>query len=967
MSKLYPPTLSNIIPAFYHQGSGVEITVPFTPSKVVGPNSVIGFSLLFKTVANNRLLYTYSTPVNKWDQVANTVTFNIVDAPSQSGVQAWNPDNKLKVGQYYKVQLAYIDVDGVVGHYSNVGTIKFTAKPTVAIEGLSAEKTNTRQTSYVGLYTPPYNDPLEKVYSYTFNVYNEFGALYYSSGELIHNAYKDTSIDRSTTDEFVFGTSLPMNQTFFISYCVTTINGLKESSPKYRIMDTNTVAPEAKVDVIAESNYEHGYVRVQLRSQTDEYGKESAIIGAFILTRGSDKDNFNNWEIVYRFQLNGDLPSSWQWKDFTVEQGCQYKYALQQYNNYLYSDRIESNVVTADFEDFYLYDGERQLRLAFNPKISSFKTTLAEQKIDTIGGQYPYFVRNGRMSYKEFPVSGLLSYLTDSEELFCSQMEISSPDAHTELTSDNITTERLFKLKVLDWLNNGKPKLFKSATEGNYIVRLLNVSLTPNDTLGRMVHVFQATAYEIDEFSYDALVKHGFLSVALLKEVSTTRWDSVDINRETPLNSNLLVITPATSLTISDVYPGTSFNITLSGSNDSLNIVVGSTGMYKIDLSDNVKIESVTLPTPYTQSGGLITYSYSSEAQNVFDSIVESEISDCIFNQYTGEQLDIIGDIEEAFDYTEDGVTVSVQGLRTTLLKFNYLRFYKREVYDLYCANDATVFTRVDSVSDATSYDQYQAKYTTLFEKSGNGVALSKKWQSGMTYYRVKSSANFYWDEACTNVISAAGYKESCLYRVHTPHGIWYLDRREDQPDRWYENCEFKIIVDNNTTSNIDITDTGGCEIPSDVSINALYISNGVICECSYITKTLVYNVEMYSAEQAEAFKELRQAKYDYLLYWNRYLSLLRASIVENNQGLYTWDSSDSSRPKFKFTSPLDGKQYTITKHRDYFVDEGPKTIAQIKTKINSWRNYYLIYKFDYLSQLYKELKAIKGGNVIDD
>jgi len=41
------------------------------------------------------------------------------------------------------------------------------------------------------------------------------------------------------------------------------------------------------------------------------------------------------------------------------------------------------------------------------------------------------------------------------------------------LTGENIKGERYFKLKVLDWLTNGKIKLFRSATEGNYLVRLI--------------------------------------------------------------------------------------------------------------------------------------------------------------------------------------------------------------------------------------------------------------------------------------------------------------------------------------------------------------------------------------------------------------------------------------------------------------------------------------------------------------
>jgi hypothetical protein len=87
-----------------------------------------------------------------------------------------------------------------------------------------------------------------------------------------------------------------------------------------------------------------------------------------------------------RFSLHGQQPSRTLWKDFTVEQGIHYQYALQQYNaNGLTSDRIVSSIVYANFEDSYLYDGERQLKIKFNPKVSNFKNTIMEAKIDTIG------------------------------------------------------------------------------------------------------------------------------------------------------------------------------------------------------------------------------------------------------------------------------------------------------------------------------------------------------------------------------------------------------------------------------------------------------------------------------------------------------------------------------------------------------------------------------------------------------
>jgi hypothetical protein len=63
-------------------------------------------------------------------------------------------DIKLSIGQYYKIQLAFIDANGVVGYYSSVGVFKYTAKPTIYIEGLSGEETknNGNLYTYIGVY-----------------------------------------------------------------------------------------------------------------------------------------------------------------------------------------------------------------------------------------------------------------------------------------------------------------------------------------------------------------------------------------------------------------------------------------------------------------------------------------------------------------------------------------------------------------------------------------------------------------------------------------------------------------------------------------------------------------------------------------------------------------------------------------------------------------------------------------------
>jgi hypothetical protein len=55
--------------------------------------------------------------------------------------------------------------------------------------------------------------------------------------------------------------------------------------------------------------------------------------------------------------------------------------------------------------------------------VSSFKNTILESKMDTIGGQYPFFFRNGNVKYKEFPISGLISALMDDNGDFMSGVQ----------------------------------------------------------------------------------------------------------------------------------------------------------------------------------------------------------------------------------------------------------------------------------------------------------------------------------------------------------------------------------------------------------------------------------------------------------------------------------------------------------------------------------------------------------------
>ena len=99
--------------------------------------------------------------------------------------------------------------------------------------------------------------------------------------------------------------------------------------------------------------------------------------------------------------------------------------------------------------------------------------------------------------------------------MFINNIELGLSDTDvrtTNLDRSNVTIERKFRKAVMDWLTDGKPKLFRSPTEGVYMLRIMNVSLSPENTLGRMLYSFSATGYEIAESDIETLVETKFFN-----------------------------------------------------------------------------------------------------------------------------------------------------------------------------------------------------------------------------------------------------------------------------------------------------------------------------------------------------------------------------------------------------------------------------------------------------------------------
>ena len=124
MAQLYPPIISGTLPAFYLDNSNldrtIKITVPFTMNRAVSPKQIKGFALKIKTVQNSNYLYTALTydTINYKLEDSSYVTFIL--KTSNNSEERELLLKTLKVGLFYKLQIAYIDQDNQIGNYSSV-------------------------------------------------------------------------------------------------------------------------------------------------------------------------------------------------------------------------------------------------------------------------------------------------------------------------------------------------------------------------------------------------------------------------------------------------------------------------------------------------------------------------------------------------------------------------------------------------------------------------------------------------------------------------------------------------------------------------------------------------------------------------------------------------------------------------------------------------------------------------------
>lgn len=1015
-NKLYPPIIKSVLPAFYKESNTFTIKIPFTMNKMVGINNVTAMFLRLKTVQTNQMKLCVSTKIFNLEQ--GIVTFIIENADTYD----------LTPGVFYKAQLAYwYNEDAnkepnitTAGYFSTVGIIKYITKPKVEIANLSAGVVNRYNNRFLGVYSQDAEngDISEKVYSYCFTITDEDNNIYLTSGTQLHNVNNDVN-SWSSEDEFVTHKSLILGQVYCLQYTITTINGLELASPLYYIMEDVSIDMWKHIDVLPELNYDEGYIQINFQGPIDDYVDletrqhwyitEVPCTGLFLLSRASAQDDYTIWHDIARFSLTNTKPSTHSEYDFTIEQGITYKYRLQQYNTSgVYSNPVYSKEIYADFEDMFLYDGVRQLKVRFNPKVSSFKVDIPEQKLETIGSKYPFIFRNGNVYYHEFPISGLISYQLDEAKLFLNADEIDDGNIleqntitslyyqkipqnqirlNRDLTSDNLMSERYFKLAVLNWLTNGEVKLFRSPGEGNYLVRLLNTSMTPNDTLGRMLHTFNTTAYEIDDLTYNNLLKYNLISAASpevqLRHYITTEFSITDKNetgKEIYKNNGDDIIY---TFEVNDCMPGDSFDIIyVDKSIPKDTITIGVTGSYKFVGNGNI-IGSIIFHSPNKPTyPHYITLEMYQLQQSYFDLIANVNSQSIVARTFYGENRDIInlpvGDNShnlQPFDTINQLLGAKMDAYKIKLKNVELLHVRAREIIPLYRWQETPTSPFIYATTPfGVGYPLEELQTLTTGPVSDNAKMLSQ-----FAIFKVYTYTNEQKPSDVPHLINNITadnqdvydvqlYNEDELYYEMYPNWefTFYWDPLLPS-NKWNlgttkPDTRFAInkIKESNEFDYIDLSREREITLYDLGQIPYLYLGNGVMAEVTMRIQVIDYTIEdtntivktakqLYLAARKQIFEDYNTrigAEEDEWVQYNTYLtnlSLLEQAeneLTELNSAIQILEglTQDPEVQNLQLVNNFTDAKNTVNTYRIDFVDywnniiNRPATITNLET-----------------------------------
>lgn len=538
-NNLYPPIIDTYMPAFIYKVTQEGCRVYFSIS-VYNSLSEINTNAIQVIVqdqnTNQSMLAEDIYPSGiklaqlkiDTEEGQNKYYINILPSDMQGGT--------FLLGQYYKVQIRFTlasistpekdEIDSWISNnfasfseWSTVTLIKPISAPILTINNFDQQADSIYLTStdltISGKITFEEEDDDETLTSYRISLYDTNENLLTTSGDIYADPYKKEN-------EIYYQLKYPVetNVDYILGFQILTRNLYSwPTEQRFNFSVDEVIYHDFVGTITAEPDNLGGRIKINVISEKQE---DTELKYNVIIRRSSSRDNFKVWEDIKVTNVSGLEDLDYTWYDYTAEPGVWYKYcAMTQNTSGFRSKSIQTeSPVIINPEDIFLTAEGKQLKVRFDPNISSFSHHVAESKIDTIGSQYPFFYRNDKVNYRTFSLSGTISHFMDIRQnlMQSSKKDLygQNYDLYQQYNQDNRITlfnddifEREFRKNVIDFLYKNNVKLFRSATEGNILVKLMDISFTPNITLHRHIYSFSCTAYQVDACNISNYIKYN--------------------------------------------------------------------------------------------------------------------------------------------------------------------------------------------------------------------------------------------------------------------------------------------------------------------------------------------------------------------------------------------------------------------------------------------------------------------------
>lgn len=576
---IYPPIVNFAMPAFDFKKS---IKVYFAISTYNSLDEIAQAQVTVRYQTNNA----NALNISKYPNKIKTCSITEVSPTSDAAIAATaaryyitlNPGDliggKFDPKMIYKVQIrlstkewtddtSISNLSSTASQWSTVCLLKPIEIPDFIITELEQEQQLGSDSSVSTILAT-----LEPDFTGVFIPVSQTQSLKYWSMQLYDSAKKnllaDTGQQASNSYEanngrLAFQAHLPYQmsdgETYKLVFKIETKNGYTASKTySFTAVSYATGAIDGTLSLQIDEN--DGYAKVKLS------GNGTVVHMNVTLRRTSSKSGFTIWEDIGNKTFENSV-LDWDYYDFSIESGVFYQYGAQSRDSRgRRSAMIKSTQEMGEFEDAFLTQhGESlsdviQLKIRYDMNISNSIVNIGQAKTDTIGSKYPFVRRNGNMYYHSFPFSFLITALTDDKQIFATEKQLrdNQVDLYMVARGDNplsvysghydYTYQREFREKVEAFLYDNKVKLFRSLTQGNMLIKLMNITLTPKQELGRLLYSVEATAVEIDEATTEKLDYYGIQKIGTynpnitfneikLGQLNRIRTEWIDGNLET--------------------------------------------------------------------------------------------------------------------------------------------------------------------------------------------------------------------------------------------------------------------------------------------------------------------------------------------------------------------------------------------------------------------------------------------------